>query len=108
MVKEFENIEEFISVAGKISIDGSAVINMQGGENSVNPDKQYPFLKEAETMSLEDVLKKMPTALRCKLITDSDCGYEYLMKDLNCYGIIIYHIVKVVFYQKILTLNKSI
>lgn len=79
MSKQFETIAEFIDVISNISVDGSVTIDLSGGAQSLPEEKQYPFVKEAQSMDLLTAMKKMPTALRFDLIRE---GYDYLVDDL--------------------------
>ena len=80
MSKVFNSKEEFINEIKSISIDGSFTLNL-GQLNAYVPEaKQYPFVKAANNLSLEEGIANLPTNLRFELIRR---GYEYLINELK-------------------------
>ncbi len=80
MSKDFKNIAEFLNVISKITNDGSVVISFTGEDIDIPIEKQFAYVQEAKSLSLEEAIINLPTALRYALIMD---GYEYLLDNLN-------------------------
>jgi hypothetical protein len=74
MSKDFKNIDEFLNVISKITNDGSVVISFTGEDTDIPIEKQFAYVQEAKSLSLEEAIINLPTALRYALIMD---GYEY-------------------------------
>jgi uncharacterized protein (TIGR02145 family) len=80
MSKLFNTKEEFIAEIKSISIDGSFSLNLSSQNVVIKEEKQYPFVKTAENLSLEEGIANLPTALRFELIAK---GYTFLLDELN-------------------------
>jgi uncharacterized protein (TIGR02145 family) len=80
MSKVFNFKEEFINEIKSISIDGSFTLNLSQLNAYVPEAKQYPFVKAANNLSLEEGITNLPTNLRFELIRR---GYEYLINELK-------------------------
>lgn len=78
MIKEFKNIEEFISVISKIPNDES--INLTGNNDNLPEERQFPYVKIASNFILEKAIENLPTNLRYELIM---LDYENLLEDLK-------------------------
>ena len=74
MSKDFKNIDEFLNVISKITNDGSVVISFTGEDIDIPIEKQFAYVQEAKSLSSEEAIINLPTALRYALIMD---GYEY-------------------------------
>lgn len=80
MEKHFKTKEEFINELKSISVDGSFSLNLSSQSLFINEEKQYPFVKTAENLSLEEGIANLPTGLRFELIAK---GYTFLLDGLN-------------------------
>lgn len=79
-MKTIENIDQLLDEIQTISIDGSITVDLRGDKAFVPEEKQYPFVKEAQLMKLDEAIKKMPTELKFSLIKK---GYSQFINDFN-------------------------